>query len=79
MLDGWSSLAHDLYLGVTVHWVHSTPASPTKWSLHSLLLVFWEVNGNHSGENLAKLMIEIFKESGLTCNGSLTVCPTWTN
>ena len=66
MLDGWSSLARDPYLGVTVHWVHSTPESPMEWSLHTLLLTFREVEGNHSGNNLAKIMMEIFNEAGLS-------------
>ncbi|KAN0130476.1 Ribonuclease H-like domain containing protein [Lactarius tabidus] len=64
-LDGWSSLAHDPYLGVTVHWVHSTPEFPSKWSLCTLLLAFWEVKGNHSSENLAKLVMEIINDAGL--------------
>ena len=64
-LDGWSSLACDLYLGVTVHWVHSMPESLTEWSLCTLLLAFQEVKGNHSGENLANIVKEIFKEAGL--------------
>jgi hypothetical protein len=64
-LDGWSSLARDPYLGVTVHWVHSTPDSPNDWSLRTLLLAFCEVKGNHSGDNLAKLVMEIINEVGL--------------
>jgi hypothetical protein len=64
-LDGWSSLARDPYLGVTVHWVHSTPNSPNNWSLRTLLLAFCEVKGNHSRDNLAKLVMEIINEVGL--------------
>jgi hypothetical protein len=61
MLDGWSSLSScNPYLGVTVHWVHSAPESPTEWSLRTLLLAFWEVQGNHSGDNLAKIVLGIF-------------------
>ncbi|KAN0138441.1 Ribonuclease H-like domain containing protein [Lactarius tabidus] len=65
-LDGWSSLTRDPYLGVTVHWVHSSPETPSEWSLRTLLLAFREVKGNHSGENLAKIVMEIFKEAGLS-------------
>ena len=65
-LDGWSSLARDPYLGVTIHWVHSTLESLTKWSLRTMLLAFWEVKGNHSGDNLAKLVMEIINEAGLS-------------
>jgi hypothetical protein len=65
-LDGWSSLACDLYLGVTVHWVHNTPDSCTEWSLCTLLLTFQEVKGNHSGANLARLVMQILQEVGLT-------------
>jgi hypothetical protein len=70
-LDGWSSLARDPYLGVTVHWVHSTPDAPTKWSLRMLLLAFQEIKGNHSGENLARVVMEIIKLAGLTSKVSL--------
>ena len=65
-LDGWSSLARDPYLGVTVHWVHSTPESPTEWTLRTLLLAFREIKGNHSGANLASVVMEIMKAAGLT-------------
>ncbi len=37
-----------------------------KWSLCTLLLAFQEVKGNHSGENLAKVVMEIVKSAGLT-------------
>jgi hypothetical protein len=39
-LNGWSSLAHDPYLGVTAHWVHNPLESPTEWLLCTLLLTF---------------------------------------
>ena len=65
-LDGWSSLAHDPYLGVTVHWVHNPVESPTEWSLRTMLLTFQEVKGNHSGANLSKVVMEIINEAGLT-------------
>ena len=31
-----------------------------------MLLAFWEVKGNHSGDNLAKLVMEIINEAGLS-------------
>ena len=65
-LDGWSSLARDPYLGVTVHWVHNPVESPTEWSLRTMLLAFREVKGNHSGANLCKVVMEIINEAGLT-------------
>ncbi len=49
-----------------MHWVHSTQESPTEWSLRMLLLAFWEVKGNHSSENLARVVMEIIKVAGLT-------------
>jgi hypothetical protein len=65
-LDGWSLLAPDPYLRLTVHWVHSAPGTPTDWSLQSLLLAFHEVKGNHSGQNLANIVMEIVNEAGLS-------------
>jgi hypothetical protein len=49
-----------------VHWVHSPKESPTEWSLRTLLLAFREVKGNHSGKNLAKVVMKILQEAGLT-------------
>jgi len=63
-LDGWSSPACDPYLGVTVHWIHSTQESPMEWSLCTLLLAFQEVKGNHSGKNLAKVVMESSNQQG---------------
>ena len=70
-MDGWSSLARDPYLGVTIHWVHSTPISPNDWSLCMLLLAFCEVKGNHSRDNLAKRVMEIIDEVGLKSKESI--------
>jgi hypothetical protein len=65
-LDGWSSLACDPYLRVTVHWVHSSLETPSEWSLCTLLLAFQEARVTIVEKNLAKIVMEIFKEAGLS-------------
>ncbi|KAF8269644.1 hypothetical protein EI94DRAFT_1798926 [Lactarius quietus] len=49
-----------------MHWVHSSPDSPAEWSLQMLLLAFREVKDNHSGDNLALLVMEIINKVGLS-------------
>jgi hypothetical protein len=60
-----------------VHWVQcaqqSCQQSPTDWSLRTLLLAFREIKGNHGGDNLAELVMEIFEEVGLASKVSV-VC-----
>jgi hypothetical protein len=55
-----------------VHWVHSAPESPTEWLLRTLLLVFREVHGNHSGDNMAKIVMGIFDKAGLSSKVCIT-------
>jgi hypothetical protein len=56
--------------------VHSTPDSPSEWSLRTLLLAFREVKGNHSGENLAKIVMQIINEVGLRSKARISIYET---
>ena len=73
-LDDWSSLARDPYL--SLHWVHSTPETPAEWSLWTLLLAFCEAKGSHRSENLAKVLMEIINEAGLSSKVSVVTHQT---
>jgi hypothetical protein len=74
--DAGTSRAFDPYLTVTGHWIDAD------WHLHEQVLAFREIIGDHSGENIGALLVEILREYGLvnpdnlgwgTSDGS-TVC-----
>lgn len=51
-LDGWSSIAHRSYNGVTGHFIDEN------WELHSLLIDFVASHGQHAGKDIAKSFFE---------------------
>jgi len=57
--DTGTSRAFDPYLTVTGHWIG------TNWILHKQVLAFWEIAGDHSGDNTSALLIDILSEYGL--------------
>ena len=57
--DTGTSKAFDPYLTVTAHWIDDN------WDLHDQVLVFWEIVGDHSGQNTVALLIAILGEYGL--------------
>ena len=76
IFDAGTSKAFDAYLTVTAHWIDDN------WDLHDQVLAFWEIVGDHSGQNTGALLIAILGEYGLVnpdrlswgaANGS-TVC-----
>ena len=74
--DAGTSRAFDPYLTVTAHWIDAS------WNICEQALAFWEIVGDHSGQNTGALLITILSEYGLanpdklgwgTADGS-TVC-----
>ena len=63
--DSWTSLNVDPFLGVTVHYIISSPDNPQHWELKTKQLVFTPIVGNHSGENIAKILLETIDAFGL--------------
>lgn len=47
------------YLAVTVHWINSD------WELEKSLLAFNELQGSHSGENLADELYGVLDDFGI--------------
>jgi hypothetical protein len=45
-------------LGVTAHHISSPPDKPQQWVLKTDQLAFTPIVGNHSGENIAKILLE---------------------
>ena len=63
--DSWTSIAGDPFLSITAHYIDSLEDNPQKWELRSEQLAFTPIRGNHSGENIAKILIETIDKFGL--------------
>jgi hypothetical protein len=61
----WTSLNGDPFLGVTGHYIISSPENPHQWDLKTVQLTFAPIVGNHSGENIAKILLETIDAFGL--------------
>lgn len=55
--DTWTSDAQDPYLSVTGHYITAPEDRPQDWELKSEQLAFTHFEGNHSGVNMANVLI----------------------
>jgi hypothetical protein len=55
--DTWTSDAQDPYLSVTGHYIAAPEDRPQDWELKSEQLAFTHFEGNHSGVNMANVLI----------------------
>ena len=55
--DTWTSDAQDPYLSVTGHYITTPKGQPHDWELKLEQLVFTHFEGNHSGANMADVLI----------------------
>ena len=55
--DTWTSDAQDPYLSVMGHYITAPADRPQEWELKSEQLAFTHFEGNHSGANMAKVII----------------------
>ena len=55
--DTWTSDAHNSYLSVTAHYIIAPDGLPQAWELKSEQLAFTHFEGNHSGANIANVLI----------------------
>jgi hypothetical protein len=46
------------FLSVTAHYIDSPDGKPQEWELKSEQLAFTIINGNHSGSNVGRILIE---------------------
>jgi hypothetical protein len=53
------SNSYDPYLGITAHYIDSPKDQPYEWQLKSKILGFEELQGRHSGENMASTISEV--------------------
>ena len=48
------------FLGITIHWISN------EWELKNLLLDFVQLEGTHSGENLATVFLQSLEDFGIS-------------
>jgi hypothetical protein len=63
--DTWMSETRDSYLSVTGHYISAPKERPQDWELKSEQLAFTAFEGNHSGANMASVLIEIIDRYGI--------------
>jgi hypothetical protein len=56
--DTWTSDAQDPYLSVTGHYITAPEGRPREWKLTSEQLAFSHFEGNHSGANMATVLMK---------------------
>jgi hypothetical protein len=54
--DAWTSEPGDPYLSVTAHYVDSPSDQPNMWHLKCEQLIFQEIEGRHTGQNMGDIL-----------------------
>jgi hypothetical protein len=57
--DLWTSQNGDPFLSVTGHYITSPTDYPSEWELRTDQLAFAAIEGNHSGANMANIIVRI--------------------
>ena len=55
--DAWTSEPGDPYLSVTTHYIHAPADAPKEWELKTEQLAFKSIEGQHTGKNMANILI----------------------
>lgn len=58
-IDTWSDITGECQMSVTGHYISAPKDRPLEWELTSTQLGFAPVDGNHSGKNLARVILRI--------------------
>lgn len=72
--DTWTSEAQDPYLSVTGHYIAAPEGHPNEWELKTVQLAFTHFEGNHSGANMANVLmrtVDRYKLRNKVCFNSL--------
>jgi len=57
--NAWTSKAYAPYLAITTHYIDAPSDQLLDWELKSKLLGFKELQGSHTGANIAGKMVEV--------------------
>jgi hypothetical protein len=63
--DTWTSETRDPYLSVTGHYISAPRDRPQDWELKSEQLAFAPFEGNHSGANMANVLVRTVDRYGI--------------
>lgn len=64
-IDSWTSDPGDPYLSITGHYIDVSPENPLVWKLSEEQLAFEPIEGDHSGANMAKIVVQTIDRYGL--------------
>lgn len=56
--DSWTSIIGEPFFSVTGHYIWNPPDKPLQWELKREQLDFSRVDGNHSGQNIGRVLVE---------------------
>jgi hypothetical protein len=54
--DAWTSESSHPYVSITTHYIDNPPNKPDKWELKEDQLAFAQLNGPHTGANIASVL-----------------------
>ena len=57
--DSWTSIVGDPFLSVTGHYIWNPEGKPQQWELRREQLVFEHIEGNHGGQNIGRMLVEV--------------------
>lgn len=63
--DSWTSLGGDPFLSITGHYIGAPKENPHLWELKTEQLAFAPIEGNHSGQNIGRILLEAIEAYGL--------------
>lgn len=63
--DSWTSEPGVPFLSVTAHYIDSPAGKPHEWELKTEQLAFTIINGNHSGSNIGRILIQTINNYGI--------------
>jgi hypothetical protein len=63
--DTWTSETGDPYLSITAHYISAHEDRPQDWELRSEQLAFVPFEGNHSGANMANVLVRTVDRYGI--------------
>ena len=63
--DAWTSGPGDPYLSLTAHYIDAPVDCLSVWALRSKQLIFQEIQGRHTGKNMADILSCMLDQYGL--------------
>jgi hypothetical protein len=67
--DAWSAANLRPYFAITAHWAYRDDTDGSI-KIKARLIAFHRISGRHTGENMAKLCIDLLDRAGTTANVS---------